>query len=765
MDELLALMDEDDANRQRQQQQQQQQQEVKTNATCQDNDDEDDPLADFIGADSAFQEEINTSLLSKLSKSSSAQTNSNHSQKTTSSKRQGKAKHLPPPQRHNHLATAGIDSRLGIRMIQRHMSSVELTEFLSINEQSYHSPAALAAMSLRQRNQLLVDPAQVVNAATVTGATTLATVGLILYHSGTRLSANNGNAFCVIHLGTFAAGACCSVLLFGTAYSQHCQTLVPGQVALLCHPKLMAQNNKNSNNKNDTTTITFSCSEASQIQRIATARDYGTCAFQGMRIQMNGGQWSNTGQCRQFIDKRCGAYCAKHKQHGKTTATTSSSSTVGTKRNSLSKLTQMRQEQLSLRSAIPLPQPQTHSSTAAAGSNRFLNPGAAGNVSVVASSGLASRGVPRQMMKPPPPPQPQRAAAPPSGRPNSNRFLLHPSSANSSTARVTKTAPPPMLRSNHNPYAKQKSTTTTTAAKVTPVPAPPSTKRRNNNNNNNNNNTTDLLGSSLQQKKSSSTSHNKSRKRPLSQTMKSSTPAVGVEGSVLVPAPSKLLFGSNTTTSNSSKVLIPPQRSAPSASTRNHSQKEEERNKILNQQRQYAERLKKQGQSSQSSNKKNNKKIKTSNGTALQQHQPSKSSETQRQDFFHSLPAVDLDKVRTQKSRFQHEAEAEQYAKSRQALLELEQVEERSSSKTNPQQQAASKKLSNEWHCKTCNRVFTKRPNVCHVKGHVLTIQRKLLKHPVSKTDQRTKLNETSAEDGGLRLGAGLDWSRWGQFS
>ena len=763
MDELLALMDEDDANRQRQQQQQQQQdEEEKTNATFtshQENDDE-DPLADFIGADSAFQEEINTTSLRKLSKSSSAQTNSNHSQKTTSSnhKKPRTAKnHLPPPQNSN-LATAGIDSRLGIRMIQRHMSSVELTEFLSLHEQSYHSPAALAAMSLRQRNQLLVDPvAQVVDASTVTGATTLATVGLVLYHSGTRLSSSNGNAFCVIHIGSFAAGACCSVLLFGTAYSQQCQTLVPGQVALLCHPKLMAPNN---NHKNDTTTITLSCSEASQIQRIATARDYGTCAFTGIPCRQTNGQWSNSGHCRQFIDKRCGAYCAKHKQHAKNSTT--NSSTVGTKRNSLSKLNQMRQEQLSLRSVIPLPQqPQKkmtqHSSAAgAAGNNRFLNPGVAGNISVVASSGLASRGVPRQMTKQPPQP-PQRAAVPPSGRPNnSNRFLLRPSSAKTSTTTTTtKTVPLPILSTN--PYAKQKSTkTTTAAAKVTPVPPPPSTKRRNNHN------TTDLLGSSLQQKKSSSHHNHKSRKRLLN--TKSSTPAVGVvEGSVLVPAPSKLLFGSSNTstnTSSSSKVLIPPQRPL------NHSQEDEERNKILTQQRQYAERLKKQGQSSQSSN---NKKIKTSHGggTALQQHHKNSSksrTETQRQDFFHSLPAVDLDKVKTQKSRFQHEAEAEQYAKSRQALLELEQVEERSSSKTNPQQQAASKKLSNEWHCKTCNRVFTKRPNVCHVKGHVLTIQRKLLKHPVSKTDQRTKLNETSAEDGGLRLGAGLDWSRWGQF-
>ena len=86
-----------------------------------------------------------------------------------------------------------------------------------------------------------------------------------------------------------------------------------------------------------------------------------------------------------------------------------------------------------------------------------------------------------------------------------------------------------------------------------------------------------------------------------------------------------------------------------------------------------------------------------------------------------SVQDIDLDKVRNAKRRFATEVEAEEYAKSRQKVLELEKME-------------SSKDAKRKKGVK---------------KSTLLT-----------KTEKRIKLHHASTEDGGLRLGAGLEWSR-----
>jgi hypothetical protein len=123
--------------------------------------------------------------------------------------------------------SAGIDDKLGIRMIERNVSSVDLIDLVSMNP--YHSPATLSAMSLAGLNRLLIDPPSMIDQATVCGKTAVLTIGVVFSNTGTRIS-SKGGAFCVLTIGNFVAGPCVSVMLFGELYSKFCRACVPGKV-------------------------------------------------------------------------------------------------------------------------------------------------------------------------------------------------------------------------------------------------------------------------------------------------------------------------------------------------------------------------------------------------------------------------------------------------------------------------------------------------------------------------------------------------------
>jgi hypothetical protein len=134
--------------------------------------------------------------------------------------------------------------------------------------------------------------------------------------------------------------------------------------------------------------------------------------------------------------------------------------------------------------------------------------------------------------------------------------------------------------------------------------------------------------------------------------------------------------------------------------------------------------------------------------------------------FFGTMGAQDLERVRTTKSRFANEADAEDYAKRRQAVLELEKLE---NSKANQKSsKKGNTKLIKEWTCATCGgKKFALKPTNCIAALHKVKRQL-LLNKEETKADKRTQLQQRSTEDGGLRLGAGLEWSRppaWSRFS
>jgi minichromosome maintenance protein 10 len=64
------------------------------------------------------------------------------------------------------------------------------------------------------------------------------------------------------------------------------------------------------------------------------------------------------------------------------------------------------------------------------------------------------------------------------------------------------------------------------------------------------------------------------------------------------------------------------------------------------------------------------------------------------------------------------------------------------------------------WKCQTCHQVFSYRPMNCIKSKHLVGISRNLKKGPaLTKNEERLNITRKSVEDGGLVLGAGLNWS------
>jgi hypothetical protein len=133
---------------------------------------------------------------------------------------------------------------------------------------------------------------------------------------------------------------------------------------------------------------------------------------------------------------------------------------------------------------------------------------------------------------------------------------------------------------------------------------------------------------------------------------------------------------------------------------------------------------------------------------------------------------IDLEAVKAARSKFADEAAAEDYALMRNRLVELEQQEEAKdgSSKAKKQQQHLRRAgtrgaacdttgpIQREWVCKTCRRTYRAFPRQCYGASHC--VKAKLdIQQVKSAEENRRALSEKRVEDGGLKLGSGLEWS------
>jgi hypothetical protein len=222
---------------------------------------------------------------------------------------------------------------------------------------------------------------------------------------------------------------------------------------------------------------------------------------------------------------------------------------------------------------------------------------------------------------------------------------------------------------------------------------------------------------------------------------KLNTIGLGHDGSVPIPKPSRIFLEPKAT----------PR--AVSSSTKPQSF-EEKRQKVLQQQAELARQRKERGTNNSISSTKTARTVKTK-----QPMMNSQGTNSREQDpFLAAMGEIDEEKVRNAKSVFSHEIEAEEYANRRQKVLELEKLEKAKETREKKKSKDDSKKLIKRWWCKNCGQFYSSKPANCFLAGHGVT-QKLDIKNEKSKEEKRTQLHNKSSEDGGLKLGSGLEWS------
>ena len=589
-------------------------------------------------------------------------------------------------------------------MLNRLVSSVDLMEL--ITDHPYFPPASLSAMPLAKLNSLLLDPARIVDPATVSGKTNLVTVGIVFTNSGTRISAKGGG-FCVLTIGSLKSGPCLTVFLFGHAYGKYCRSCIPGKVVALLGPKLLPSSRKdNKSNQHNDYPVSFAVYETAHLQIVANARDYGTCKA-SVRVKQTDGSWSSNGQCKHHVDKRISDFCEQHrKQQGKN--------------NNPNIKQQSKLNQLKATVAPITVQHQRTGIQNSTSSNRFYNnhqqtqqhqhqqlpqkqplfDAATRNDTVI----VRNPGIPMHMKK---------QSHQPLRNVNSNN-------TNNNSSALQR------LKEKHK-NTNNKAATSNSAPK-TKRPRSPSTITANW--------FKDAPGNSKKKPFSlAGYATSASKKRNIN------TIGLGHDGSVPIPKPSRIF----------AEPKVAPR--AVSSSTNTQSL-EEKRQKVLEQQAELA-RLRKEVDT--------NNSVKSTNARTVPTKQPKNKSQgindnSEEDPFLAAMGVVDQEKVRNAKSVFSNEIEAEEYANRRQKVLELEKLEAAKESREKNKSKDDSKKLFKRWWCKNCGQFYSSKPADCFLAGHGVT-QKLDIKNEKSTEEKRTQLNNKSSEDGGLKLGSGLDWS------
>jgi hypothetical protein len=131
-----------------------------------------------------------------------------------------------------------------------------------------------------------------------------------------------------------------------------------------------------------------------------------------------------------------------------------------------------------------------------------------------------------------------------------------------------------------------------------------------------------------------------------------------------------------------------------------------------------------------------------------------------KDSLFGKFSSVDTQEMVNAKSRFEDEAKAEEYAKSRRVVSELERQEElkMKSNKHQPDETSVHA-IQKEYHCVTCKKTTKFFPNLCKRANHKIS-QKRSIKKTDTVQERRLKLDEQSTEAGGLKLGTGLEWDR-----
>jgi Primase zinc finger len=632
------------------------------------------------------------------------------SEAETRSNQKSRTRHL----RQTEQFALSAEERTGIRMINLHISGRNLMSLMS--DHPYHSPSQLCAYSLGNLNRLLAVPSATIGSSSVTGKTELVTVGIVFSNSGSRLS-TAGNAFCALTLGNLTTGPAVSLLLFGECYGKRCRSCTPGKVVLIVNPRLIPPKS----NGNDRTSITFSVSDASDLRTVADARDFGICKAL-TRAKNEVGQWVANGKpCQNYVDKRLGEYCAQHRKQRAAADPPSAAS------KSTSNLQVVRENATMARNTQGgvCNKENKASLHAQWKANRIANDTSRLYLPVQDQShNTTIHALPRQI----------------ASKVNPSNSLLNPRkivTENAQEMRQRKqSASTRSLGQASNTHQRSLGSVGSGRVNVMARSQLPLAVHGNTG-------SSLGLGQRLEAPKPRGITGPK-RKRVVN------TDFTGFEGSVPVPAPSSLFLCQKNP--GLAGGLVSYRKQPSTKCFKSITTVREQQQKLASQLR--------AGRVTSDPLRTQQPLMGTNNSRVLktrkQEQNEGLASSSSLGELFGPMDDTFRNQILSTESRFANEAHAEEYARSRRVVSELEE-EETKLAKKGVHKEA--RPIVKEWYCAECNKSFQHKPAVCIRQEHRVKLER-TIRDVQSIEEQRVAMTEKKVVDGGLVLGSGLEWSQ-----
>ena len=618
-----------------------------------------------------------------------------------------------------------------LRITNRHTSLSSMLDLFSPFQ--YKSCAMLAALSKQEWTAQVVKPSAS-SGGGVSGKTNLVTSGIITNEVSSRFS-KSGRAYAMLNLGDLSSTTnyassksttdihpSVTVFLFGEAIRiLNVNTkpyLARGYAVGILGPNVMP---KDDNNKNSTS-ISLSVSDAKQIVLIGKAQDVDRC--KGTTRKRTVGDYGPTFEdvrCGTLIDVRRGNYCCSHKRQGLASNGASGGGKSGsTAKNGKSNLTFMQKQRMTGNKTLNSQHPKMDNAISS-------NHGAQSRVSealtqagLMNSYNLQSSSLGGNVTKP----ATQLKRAPLHMKKSTTSQEIW---SNTNTPLSSLNNPP---EKRANPYHKAKS-----------IAAPKRTSD-------------DVLGAALQRKRPKIEGHSLSSLSRSASKQSNARPVKvfhteGYDGSVQVPKPKPILFKS----ASSRLMSNPSMQSKRGLSTI-------EAQAILDKQKNLAALAKEQ---------RVRKGTNVGITTIKKTHQTAvpKNSDDPFASIFapNNSQPLDRDAILNAKSRFASSATAEEYARARSVVQQLE-IQECETDKRKERKEKNSAKASivtTGWVCKTCKSKTAFEPTRCVRSHHDVRQIRELKEKKVSVGTRKDRMERHGKEDtdGGLTLGSGLEWSGW----
>jgi hypothetical protein len=604
----------------------------------------------------------------------------------------------------------------------------------------YKSCAILAAFSKNEWNRHIAKPSP------SGGKTNLVTCGIITNEVGSKVSQKTGRAFAMIELGDLsnsklssygASGtlhASVTVFLFGDALrvliANNKRYLMRGYVLAVLGPSFMPPKDEKSSSSSDgrSTAVSLSVSDPKQILMIGKCIDCDRCKGTIRKRTMSefGHAKFDDVRCGSLVDLRMGGFCTTHKKQGLSSSGQGVRGKVnGTTGNSLKSVQVAKRKDVG---SVSIQMGARNGLASSRVSEALAQAGLLENPYSMPHAGFLNSQTPtasQQLLK---------------------RAPLHMKKEALTNQTIWSNTSTPLSQMNNaaertNPYkiSKPKESTQRKSAE-------------------------DILGAALQRKRQKTeglatigTSKSSTSKRPVKVFH-----TEGYDGAVQIPNPNSILF------KGASSVLI----NGPTQSVKKRLSADATQS-VLDRQANLAALLKERNAvcaTVKGSGASNAKRTLPRNNTISKPRQDDPFASIFGQDDPLSSQPLDRDAILNAKSRFASEATAEEYARARSVVQQLEvretemdQRKARMEKKKAGVSASKSASIITSWECRSCRTKTTLEPKMCIRAGHVVRHQRELKEKKSTSGSRKDRMERHGKEDtdGGLTLGSGLEWSGW----